>query len=354
MNVAILVKEFPPDVIGGTETQTLRMARELQEQTAHEVTVYTKRYPSDPPDVPFDLVGVPNWRRSPFLSTFTFVLAATFMLVRDADEFDVLQCMMVYPNGFVGWLVNRFQGLPYFAWIRGGDYYFMKDTPGKRWAISKVLADTLVLVQTERVASDVRDEFSDSNLDVLGNGVDIPEQTADGDEIVFVGRLKDQKGVHVLIQALEDLDEKLLIVGDGPERERLERLASRLDVEIEFVGEVNPEAVEEYLHRGKAFVLPSVRGEGLPNAVLEAMAIGLPVVVTGTGGVADAVVDGETGFIVEPGNEEGLRDRLELLCEADTRRERMGVSARKWVVENHSWNTIISDLDAVYRGIRRE
>lgn len=351
-HIAILVKEFPPDIIGGTETQTKRMAREL-DAAGHEVTVYTKAYAIDRDDdaLPYEVVRVPNWHISPFVSTLTFVLATTLLLVRDASKYDVLQCMMIYPNGFVGRVVNAIRGLPYFAWIRGGDYYFMKDTPVKRKMIESVLRDTCVLVQTERVAADVRSEFDDTSLTVLGNGVDLPSTIADGDEIVFVGRLKDQKGVDVLLRATADLDERVLIVGDGPERENLEMLAGHLDVNAEFVGEVPPDRVSDYLRRGKLFVLPSVRGEGLPNAVLEAMSIGLPVVVTDTGGVADAVIDGETGYVVKPDDEAALGDRINRLCCDDDRCDLMGEAAREWVVENHGWETIVDSLEDVYADV---
>lgn len=350
--IAILVKEFPPDVIGGTETQTKRMAREL-DAAGHEVTVYTKAYATDRDDdsLPYEVVRVPNWHINSFVSTLTFVLAATFLLLRDARDYDILQCMMIYPNGFVGRVVSAIQGIPYFAWVRGGDYYFMKDMPVKRGMIKSVLRDTRVLVQTERVAADVRSEFNDTSLTVLGNGVDIPSATADGDEIVFVGRLKDQKGVDVLLRAAANLDERVLIVGDGSERSNLEALAKRLDVDAEFVGEVPPDAVPDYLRRGKLFVLPSVRGEGLPNAVLEAMAVSLPVVVTDTGGVADAVIDGETGYVVNPGDLDALGDRIGRLCRDDDQRERMGEAAREWVIKNHGWETIVDSLEDVYADV---
>jgi glycosyltransferase involved in cell wall biosynthesis len=353
MHIALLVKEFPPDVIGGTETQTMRMATELQQRTDTEVTVFTKSYPgsSNNDSHPYEIVRVPNWQLSPFVSTLTFVLAATLLLIRDADEFDVLQCMMIYPNGFVGQIVNRVRGLPYFAWIRGGDYYFMKDTPGKRWMIKRVLADTRVLVQTEQIANDVYSEFPEATLTVLGNGIEIPEETATGDEIVFVGRLKEQKGVHLLLQAAAELDETVRIVGDGPERTRLEDLAERLDVDANFVGEIPPEEVTRHLCHGKIFVLPSICGEGLPNAVLEAMAVGLPVVVTDTGGVADAVAIDHTGFVVEPGDLDALTQRLVYLCENDEQRNSMGSQARQWVRDTYGWDRICEELKLLYKSL---
>lgn len=349
MDIGILVKEFPPNVIGGTETQTRRMAAELQRRTDHNVTVYTKAYSGEEQiDPEFDLVRIPNWRISPFISTLTFVLMAFLYLLRDRRQYDVLQCMMIYPNGFVGYLLHRFSGLPYFAWIRGGDYYFMKDTGWKRWMIERVLSDTLVLVQTEQIKRDVLSEFPDSNLQVLGNGVDIPEQVAEGEKIVFVGRLKEQKGVHILLQALRDIDEELLVVGDGPERERLESLAEDLGVTAEFVGWVEPDSVSEYLQQGKAFVLPSVTGEGLPNALLEAYAHGLPVVATDTGGTADAIIDGETGFVVDPGSVPDLADAIEKLCQDDEQRSSMGETARNYAEDHHSWDVIIEEFEDVH------
>ncbi|WP_248516818.1 glycosyltransferase family 4 protein [Salinarchaeum laminariae] len=350
MHVAILVKEFPPDVIGGTETQTRRMAAELQQRTDHDVTVYTKAYAGSEShsEYSFNLVRVPNWRLTPFVSTLTFVLVAFLYLLRDRRTIDVLQCMMIYPNGFVGYLLHRLAGLPYFAWIRGGDYYFMKETRWKRWMIDRVLGDTTVLVQTPTIERDVRSEFDPQNLAVFGNGVDLPDRLADGDEIVYVGRLEDQKGIDVLLRALEDTDETLVAVGDGSERARLMTLADELGVDAEFVGLVDPDEVAGYLRRGKIFVLPSVAGEGLPNALLEAYAHGLPAVTTDLAGLPDAVVDGETGFLVPPNSPSELRDRILQLCNDDERRQAMGASAREYVEREHYWASITARLDEIY------
>jgi len=347
MRVGILAKEFPPDVIGGTETQTYRMARELEKRTDHDMVVYTKAYASHEADAqePFDVVRVPNLRTSPFLSTLTFVAFATLYLLRDSRKLDVLQCMMVYPNGFVGYVVSALTGLPYFAWIRGGDYYFMKDVQMKRWMISKVLADTTVLVQTPKIRQDVLSEFPEADLRILGNGVSIPDEAADGNAIIYIGRLKKQKGVDVLLRAVDGLCERVIIVGDGPDRERIEVLASSTDADIEIVGWVDPDEVTEYLRRGKVFVLPSVRGEGLPNAMLEAMAIMLPVVATDTGGVADIIENGQTGYVVEPGDEEVLRRGIK---RAIRNSDRLGKNARRYVMEQYSWRVIVDELGSYY------
>lgn len=355
MRIAILVKEFPPDVIGGTETQTKRLARTLEEYSNHDVTVVTKSYPgTEDISTEYELVRVPTWHITPVISTLTYTLGAFLLLLRQHREFDLVQCMMIYPNGFVGYLVSLLTGLPYFAWIRGGDYYFMKQHRIKRFTIRRVLEDTLVLVQADRIRSDVLREFPQANLRVLENGVDIPEETADGDAVVFVGRLEDQKGVDVLLEAMDGMDEQLLVIGDGSQRNHLEHVAGQLEVNVEFVGKVSPENVETYLRRGKVFVLPSVRGEGLPNAMLEAMAVGLPVVVTDTAGVADSVCNGETGYVVPPGDVETLRERLQRLCSNRARCRKMGQQAREYVRTNHSWQSLVEELNSVYTDVASE
>lgn len=356
MHVAILVKEFPPNIIGGTETQTQSMAQKLS-TSGHEVTVYTKKYGRQKQDphneAPFQIVRVPNLRYSPFVSTLTFVAIATLYLIRDARQFDILQCMMIYPNGYIGLIVNALTNLPYFAWVRGGDFYFAKENSIKRRLIRSVLTRALVLVQTEQIADDIRAEFRDvdTNLFVVGNGVDVPTEMADGTDVVFVGRLVDQKGVGNLLRAMKDSGQHLRIVGDGPERERLESLSADLGISASFTGWVSPTKVGTHLSETKVFVLPSRRGEGLPNAVLEAMAHGSPVVATDTGGVANAIHDGKTGYVVPTDNIEQLRTRIIQLCRDDEKRRQMGSEARSHVIDTYAWPQIIAELEQIYERV---
>jgi glycosyltransferase involved in cell wall biosynthesis len=356
MRVAIVVKDFPPDMIGGTETQTKRMATALVDR-GHEVTVFTKRYGDhDDTDMPFEVVRVPNLHSNPFISTLTFLLACTVVLARRADGFDICQCMMIYPNGFLGYVVRRLTGLPYLAWIRGGDYYFMKDVTWKRWMIKRVLADTRVLVQAPGIETDVRTEFPDvdHNLAVLGNGVEVPKVAADGDGVLFVGRLAPMKGVSVLIRAMAELDASVTIVGDGSERDRLESLAAEIGADATFVGQVPPEAVNDYYRKAGVFCLPSTGEEGLPNAVLEAMSWGLPCVTTDSGGLPSLVGEGDRGYVVPKNDPERLQERLAHLLADPDRRSNVGQNAREYVVANHSWDAIVDALEDNYTTVRED
>ena len=350
MNIAIALKTFPPDVIGGMETQTKRMGTELH-KAGHDVTVFTKRFGDhDDSDVPYEVVRVWNWRINSFVSDLTFLLFTILALVRRQKEFDVLQCMMIYPVGFLGYVVNKLTGLPYFAWIRGGDYYLMNDVYWKRWMIRCVLKNTLVLAQSAEIRDDVIDDFNDikCNIKVLGNAISVPDETAAGEGVLYVGRLAPKKGVEYLIRAMTDVNANLTIVGDGPERNKLEMIAEELDVAVTFVGEVPPNEVNRYYEDAEVFVLPSIEGEGMPNVLLEAMAWGLPVIATESGGIPSLIEDGDTGYIVPMRDPSTLADRINQIVESRENGTNLGERGRLYVRQNRSWESIVIDLEYYY------
>jgi len=134
---------------------------------------------------------------------------------------------------------------------------------------------------------------------------------------IYVGGLVDSKGMSELAAAAEPLLHKykhfqLVCVGDGPSLPRLRGLKDRLSraEAIVLPGRVAPEEVPSFLQASDFFVLPS-HSEGMPQAVLEAMNCGLPVVATRVGGVPEAVIDGETGLLVDAKNVDHLRDAME-------------------------------------------
>ncbi len=133
---------------------------------------------------------------------------------------------------------------------------------------------------------------------------------------VYVGGLVETKGMNELAAAAEPLFHqhehfRLVCVGDGPARSRLLALRGRYRPErILLPGRVTPEEVPRFLQAADFLVLPSY-SEGMPQAVLEAMSCGLPVVATKVGGVPEAVIDGQTGLLVEPKKAEQLGNAME-------------------------------------------
>jgi len=139
-------------------------------------------------------------------------------------------------------------------------------------------------------------------------------------------------------------------VGDGPDRDQVERRAHELGVirDCLFLG--YQEDVARFFAVFDAFVLSSVN-EGTPVVAIEALAAGRPVVATRVGGVPDVVTDGVDGFLVEPGDIEALADRLERLALDPELRSAMGEAGRTRVLPRYAVSRLIDDIDRLYRSL---
>jgi glycosyltransferase involved in cell wall biosynthesis len=206
---------------------------------------------------------------------------------------------------------------------------------------------------------------------VIYGGADItrfaPEPGADRDGVLFVGRLTPHKGVDRLLRALP-AGAGLRIAGSAghdprpPERDYpalLRRLAEGRDVT--FLGPVPDAALPELYRRAAVLVLPSVDrtcyGRDVPVSellglvALEAMASGTPVVASRIGGLAETVVDGETGFLVPPGDTEALSDRLARLVSDRRLAARLGANARDLVAQRFTWRACAERCLAAYQAL---
>jgi glycosyltransferase involved in cell wall biosynthesis len=151
----------------------------------------------------------------------------------------------------------------------------------------------------------------------------------DGKTLVFAGRLGPQKALGTLLHALVEVpDATLVVAGDGPEREPLEQLTRTLglDGRVTFLGAVPRERVLRLFGAADACVVPSA-WENLPHTVVEALAVGCPVIATSVGGVPEVVRDGENGLLVAPGDSRALANAIARLLSDDALRERLSAAA---------------------------
>jgi phosphatidylinositol alpha-1,6-mannosyltransferase len=180
---------------------------------------------------------------------------------------------------------------------------------------------------------------------------------ADRPVVVCVSRLVPRKGQDTLILAMPRIlrevpDAALLIVGGGPYRTDLERLAERTGVAaaVRFTGPVPWQDLPAHFGAGDVFAMPcrTRRGgldvEGLGIVYLEASATGLPVVAGDSGGAPDAVLDGETGWVVRGGSPEQAAERILTLLRDPELRARMGRRGREWVEEAWRWDLLAARL----------
>jgi glycosyltransferase involved in cell wall biosynthesis len=159
--------------------------------------------------------------------------------------------------------------------------------------------------------------------------------------VLFVGGLRHIKGVHVLIEAMKELkDIPLVIVGDGVERKQLERAADGMN--IEFVGHVQPDQIRNLMiERGRTLVLPSIAWEGMPNVVLEAMSVGLPVIATDVAGVREILEDGALGVVVPPNDVQALRSSVRRVWTDGSFRSLLAERGRS-ASAKYSWQNVAS------------
>ena len=174
--------------------------------------------------------------------------------------------------------------------------------------------------------------------------------------VLFVGRLVLRKGAATLLEALPVAPGvRLTIVGDGPERARLEAMAESLGERVRFLGEQPPSEVAAQCATHHVIAAPSLPyprgGEGTPTAVLEAMAAGLVPVASRTGGLSDLLTPGEDGITVPPGDPASLAEALRWLTGHPDARREMSRMARERVREQ-GWPAVATRVEARLRGAR--
>lgn len=237
------------------------------------------------------------------------------------------------------------------AFEEGGDDYRrdVRETFG--------VADRVVVLSEEW-----RDYFAENVCDpnkitVVHNGVAVPAKPCSPcshQDVLFLGRLDARKSPDVLLRAsgevLKRFPQTRIIFGGDGEVEKNKRLAEELDIagRCEFRGWVTGNEREALFERAALYCLPS-KNEGLPMSMLEAMARGIPAVVTPVGGVPQVIEDGVNGFLVNVDDIETLSKRLIALLENTGLREKVGVASRETILRSFSIARSINEVIEVYR-----
>jgi glycosyltransferase involved in cell wall biosynthesis len=183
--------------------------------------------------------------------------------------------------------------------------------------------------------------------------------------VLFVGRLIAWKGISNLIKAIKIVQSKnchveLIIIGEGPKRFELEKLANELSISsnTHFYGNINREKLYQSYKSADVLVLPSTivdgQTEGLGVVLLEAMASGTPVIGSNTGGIPDIIEDGVNGLLVTPGDPQALADAIIRILENPDLAERFRKAGQETVRDRFSWDVITDQFVEVYQEILKE
>lgn len=169
------------------------------------------------------------------------------------------------------------------------------------------------------------------------NVEDYADGRDEGDYFVFAGRLAPEKGIATLIRAAALSGERLVLAGTGPEEENLRALAAGTGADVAFAGYLSGEALHGLIGSSKALVLPSEWYENAPISVLEAYALGRPVIGARIGGIPEMIREGETGMLSTPGDAKSLADALAgMAARGAAGRAAMGRAGRQWIATEFS------------------
>jgi glycosyltransferase involved in cell wall biosynthesis len=256
----------------------------------------------------------------------------------------------------VAWLLKAVYKIPYIVSLRGGDvpgfrpydfkFFHQLIGPFLHFIWHKASA----VIANSKGLYDLAHAFDASiEIPIIPNGVDGTRYTNEArawspPRLFSVGRIVYQKGLDLGLRALaqlKDLDWLWSIAGDGPQMETLKSLADDLGIaeRVTFLGWQSREQLAMDYHQANLFLFPS-RHEGMPNAMLEAMSSGLPVVATKIAGNEELVIEGETGFLIPSENVDALRDALRKILTDPSLREKMGVASRQRVEQEYSWENV--------------
>jgi teichuronic acid biosynthesis glycosyltransferase TuaC len=293
-----------------------------------------------------------------------FLLLSTFRFYRRMirrERFDAIVGFFAYPFGFANACLGRMFNIPVFVSCRGSDINYLTRQRLRRRAIAWSLRNSTGVFC---VSEDLRGKVialgvAADKVTVIPNGIE-PERFRRTDKararedlgldakarlLICVSRLDPEKGIDVLIDAFSYIKEKdvqLIIAGWGTEEENLKSQVERLGLRdrIHFAGNIPHHELPRWLNAGDLFVISS-RNEGYPNALVEAMACGLPIVASRVGGVPEIVTSPDIGLLTEAENPQATANAITRALSMEWDRDMLSRVAHR-----RSWDNVAGDMVA--------
>lgn len=235
------------------------------------------------------------------------------------------------------------------------DAFIVHSSLEEKWLMQNGIKETRISKLRFPCFSYTSKEYTLSQLSIDRKSDYLPSNLPPFD-ILSIGRITKRKGIHVLLQALsqlKDLDISTLIVGhaDKVYLQSLQNLSTKLGLKnVYFLPPVSEQTKFRLIDACKIFVVPSIL-DYTPVTVIEAQAMGKPVISTHTGAIFELVRGNETGILVEPQNVEALAEAIRRLILNKEKRLAMGDKAYSWIIENFSMDGVVDRLEEIYSKI---
>jgi len=359
MKIAILVGHFPPKEWGGTEIAAYFMAVHLAQRghSVHVITSLDEGLPHESCEKGFYIHRIPNIKIR-ICGAFLYWYAI-LKTIRKIDP-DYVHVQSLF-SGMPALISKRLFKIPYAVWAQGSDVYNPKGLIKLTSRMVIKNADSAIAL-TQDMKKEMQ-RICDRDIAIVPNGINMADLLDDsvrkdeadfGRRILFVGRLSPVKGVQYLIKAMKQIhdkipDARLIIVGDGREREMLEALSIQLGIQkyVQFGGEVPHEKVLSFMQQADVFVLPSL-SEGFPMVIIEALACGLPIVASRVGGIPEIIMSETNGYLVEARDTETIANSIILLLQDEKLRKKISDN-NKQLVKKYTWENTIIELERLYQ-----
>lgn len=348
VRVCYLISQFHP-IASGAERQALAQGRELVRR-GHEVHVVTRHFPGLDADELVEGVQVHRWVRTSAVGPLfgvSFVVGVIRALRRLRPRYDLVHTHQgLWESIATGLGRDLLRGAPVLVQPASSGYYGEAEELARTKGFPILRRLALRNRHFAAISADIERQWEalgvpPDRIVRMASGVDaehfrpgtsaVESMLPPRPRVVFTGRLHPQKNLDTLLDAWPEVAGRtgasLVLVGDGPDRARLEERASSLEIvdRVHFAGPVADPA--EYLRAGDAFALPSV-AEGMSNSLLEAMATALPCLASRIGGNTDLLDDGRSGLLLDPSDREAWTEALvRVLTHRDLARS-LGDSAR--------------------------
>ncbi|WP_044296684.1 glycosyltransferase [Robinsoniella peoriensis] len=291
----------------------------------------------------------------PFLFIGLFIKLSKML-----PEYDIVHAHWVIPQG----IIQSFFRKPFIITGHGGDIMSMNHGIIKKLKTRALKRASYVTTVSEELKSKAESITNLGNIEVISMGCNTEKfgkkyainnyfKQNDKKVLLFVGRLAEKKGIKYLIDAMNEIDALLFIVGEGPLRGILQKQAEPINNKIRFLGAKTHEELKVLYASADIFVAPSITAkdgdtEGVPTVLMEAMASGLPCVASDSGGISSLISNGEEGFLVEEKNVNQLVDRLGILVQDDNLRIKLSEKARL-KAEQYDYKNIAEKYAAVLK-----
>ena len=288
------------------------------------------------------------------------------------QPFDATLAFFTVPCGFLAYLIERRFGIPFVVSLRGADvpgfsekydmfYLFAKPLVRFLWRRARV-----VIPNSAGIRALAEQTSPGQPMRIIENGVDTVTFAPDNGEkpaspVIYLStsRLTPRKGIHFLIEAFavalkgSSVPLELWLIGEGEQKSALQTRVIELGIasQVRFLGRIEHDRLVSYYHQAHIFVLPS-KNEGMSNSALEALASGLPLVVSGTGGMQELVTEGENGCFIDPEDMVAFARVLSDLAASPERIQAFGIESRRRA-EVRGWEQVAAQFKSVLGSVIR-